>query len=206
MPNLYRYKWSDKNHGWKREEKILKKHEIFIKNSLKQEGMANIGWQITVGESLGTGALVPFGYISGYKEAADKLTDEATKDGLEDLYVFPIMFLYRQYLELILKNMYFKFSEGSIQEKVTFIKKHGHKLRPYWKKCERLLWRSKMSPDNIDKIGSLVSDFEGIDEHSFTFRFYMDKESNITLPKDLCIDLKRLKQVVNELDDLLYGT
>ncbi len=177
-----------------------------MKNSVKQEGIAHLGWQISVDKSLGIGALVPFGYILGYKEAADELTDKAVKCGLEDLYVFPILFLYRQYLELLLKNMYFKYSEDTIQEKKDFVKRNGHKISPYWRKCKHLLCRNETSSDNIDKIDSLVNKFEQIDEHSFTFRYYLDKEFDMTLPKRLFVNLKKLKEAVDEVDDLLYGT
>ncbi len=171
--------------GGKKKGKYSTHQKIFSKYAYKQEGVAYIGWQTTVEQSLEIGRVVPFAYISSYKEAADELVDKAVDSGLEDLYVFPIMFLYRQYLELILKNMYFKFSEDSIQKKGDFVKKYGHKLSPYWKKCEQLLCQSKISSDDIDKIGSLINDFERIDEYSFVFRYYLHKNSNIILPKDL---------------------
>jgi hypothetical protein len=188
------------------EKKSLTNRSVFMEKYIEREGVVCIGWQRYVDELLGMGALIPFGYISGYKEAADELTDKAVECGLEDLYVFPIMFLYRHYLELLLKNMYFKYSKDSIEEKKVFVKKNGHKLSSYWTKCRKLLYMGGISLEDIDKIGDLVNDFERIDEHSFTFRYYLDKNLDMTLPKGLSVDLKKLKESIDKVDDLLYGT
>ena len=49
-----------------------------------------------------TGFLRDYGYIDSYKTAADELVE---KSGAEDLLVFPVVFCYRQYLELVLKTI-----------------------------------------------------------------------------------------------------
>ena len=45
-------------------------------------------------------------YIEGYREAADKLVHDVVESGTnQDILVFPISFLYRQYIELQLKHI-----------------------------------------------------------------------------------------------------
>ena len=45
-------------------------------------------------------------YIEGYREAADKLVHAVVETGTnQDTLVFPISFLYRQYIELQLKHI-----------------------------------------------------------------------------------------------------
>ena len=63
-----------------------------------------------------------YGYIRGYKEAADTIIQQALKKGDNstlDTYVFPACYLYRQYLELALKDIYLTNSKDSRQDKIA---------------------------------------------------------------------------------------
>ena len=80
-----------------------------------------------------------YGYIRGYKEAADTIIQQALKKGDNstlDTYVFPACYLYRQYLELALKDIYLTNSKDSRQDKIATIKSCGHKLVDIWKKVK----------------------------------------------------------------------
>ena len=47
-------------------------------------------------------------YVAGYKDAADKEVEGAINDFSDNL-VYPIMFLYRHYLEIMIKQMFWEF-------------------------------------------------------------------------------------------------
>lgn len=80
--------------------------------------VSQYGWQKDLGDSTYT-----FGYIASYKEAADTLVEKM----LPDLLLFPIVFCYRQYLELLFKNIYHQ--NKSSDEYTAFIKRVSHSLR-----------------------------------------------------------------------------
>ena len=81
--------------------------------------LAQYGWQKYLEEGTFT-----FGYIFSYKEAADRLVEQECPD----LYILPIMFCYRHYLELLLKNICI---EHLGKDYADFLKTESHSL----KKC-----------------------------------------------------------------------
>jgi hypothetical protein len=67
-------------------------------------------------------------YATGYKSAADVLVDNAlTSRSNLDIHVFPIVFLYRQYLELRLKELV---TSGRALVDRPAEQKPNHKLEP----------------------------------------------------------------------------
>src|SRR5712691_2566119 len=80
-------------------------------------------------------------YIMGYKEAGDRLVLSAMEDRSHlDFLVYPIVFLYRQYLELSLKylvregNRLLDFESGS---KTGF--PGSHRFETLWPECKAVL-------------------------------------------------------------------
>ncbi|MDV0443828.1 hypothetical protein [Methanorbis rubei] len=65
-----------------------------------------------------------YGYIQGYKNAADTLIIHALEKGCPfvlDTCVFPVCFLYRQYIELALKKIYLSNTKDTEEEKKTHV-------------------------------------------------------------------------------------
>lgn len=96
-------------------------------------------------------------YVAGYKDAADKVID-ATKNEYLDSLVYPVMFLYRHYLEIMLKQMLWEFrsfhlylekyhgnmEDNTGSEKGDPILKHD--LLKIWKELRKLIekaWRDE---------------------------------------------------------------
>ena len=102
------------------------------KNKLFQDGghyleISHIGWGDTTTQF--------YGYIEGYKTAADNLIENAlaSKDiKTLDTFFFPICFLYRQYLELQMKSIILEYSSVSRRAKQALIKDIGHDLLFAW--------------------------------------------------------------------------
>ncbi|MGL4876100.1 MAG: hypothetical protein ACRC30_15785 [Clostridium sp.] len=67
--------------------------------------MAQYGWRKNFDDETFT-----FRYIDSYKNAADEIVELL----IPDLYIFPIIFSYRQYLELVLKNICYKQMEKEV--------------------------------------------------------------------------------------------
>lgn len=170
------------------------KEKIFKSNNL--DYTAHYGWQKSFGDESFT-----FGYINSYKEAGDILTEERNPD----LLMFPIMFSYRQYLELLLKNICQK-GMANIEYN-EMIKKSSHNLESIWKSCKKILL-ANITEEEMDYIEEVVRIFFVIDPGSFTFRFEKDKkQESRTIKEDyLTINTKNVKKFVDKVDDILRHT
>ncbi|AMA72761.1 hypothetical protein ACKE5C_11180 [Aneurinibacillus thermoaerophilus] len=151
------------------------------------------------------------GYIRGYKEAADNLVDLAIKSeniAVLDTYVFPIVFLYRQFLELSMKEIYLNYSEHSTEDKVKTIDKAGHNLLRIWNEIKPLIQEGCNSNDDdktIKVVEDYINQFHAFDKTSFTFRYPITKKLAPTLDKEYRIDLLNLKQRIDELGHFFSG-
>ena len=159
--------------------------------------MVNIGWQSNVEKELGIEGLKQFGYISGYKDAADDLVDKVLGISLADAYVFPIVFLYRQYLELVLKNLYVK-----IYDKST---KMDHDLSKIWEKVRKKI-KDETTKEGRELIDSVIEEFQQVDPRSFHFRYFWKLDYSSTLPDEMSVDLGLLKERIDKVDTILYGS
>lgn len=75
-------------------------------------------------------------YARGYKDAAEVLIERIEKVTRHDELVYPVMFLYRHYLELTIKKLMIKmrvYDQKLILPKDFY---HEHRLNILWKKCE----------------------------------------------------------------------
>ncbi|MDU4800953.1 MAG: hypothetical protein E6X81_08125 [Clostridium butyricum] len=180
--------------------------KIFSQKYSNSYGVGQIGWQKNVEKSLGIEGLISSGYIMGYKSVADDLVEECYNTALADTYVFPIVFLYRQYIELLLKNIYFKFNSDEQKEKIIFIRKHGHKLSKVWKKVKELMEENNYKKSDIQFIESFIKEFEKNDPNSFNFRYFVNKDFTATLPNEIYVNLLGLKEAIDKVDDILYST
>lgn len=77
------------------------KIEDILKDDIYDIDSAYFGWQ----RNIQSPSIISFGYIESYKNAGDTLVENR---GAPDLMMFPIFFSYRQYLELLLKEVYRK--------------------------------------------------------------------------------------------------
>lgn len=164
---------------------------------------ASIGWQDSMGDGL-----YDFGYIDSFKCAADELVELM----VPDLYVFPIMFCYRQYLELSLKNICYKVMNKD--DYIRLVRRASHKLPELWSIVKE---KMNFSDDDNSYINELVVFFDNIDRDSFSFRYPYNKSlDKRTLDGFLAqyngelsygnINLKAVKNNVEYYDDLIRYT
>ncbi|MEZ9595496.1 hypothetical protein AB4298_12740 [Shewanella sp. 10N.261.52.F9] len=145
----------------------------------KDETNADIGWM---------NDRAPF-YNEGYKSAARELTNDYANRPVneKDTLVFPIVFLYRQYIELTLKDLI-----RELDKKLSYTRADKtlaqHKLLPLWdaaiKQYDSFIQAEKISlvfTSTPNKERLIVNQFNQIDEDSFSFRYASDKKGNETL-------------------------
>lgn len=151
-------------------------------------------------------------YATGYKKAADIVVDQVKNGiGYQDFLVYPVMFLYRHYLELAIKNLIFM--GWSLLNIAPDDDLGGHDIKRYWSKCDALL--HQISPgDSIQAlrdVGRLIDQFSKHDPISMAFRYPVSlpnkttKERQRTLQGLSVVNLRNVQEVIANISVLLDG-
>jgi hypothetical protein len=148
------------------------------------------------------------GYVGGFKMASDRLVEHVASTGNDqDFLVYPIVFAYRQYLELRLKGVLRDASLllGEPAPDPKLMGRHG--LLPLWTKLRPLIERVFLDDSlQLDLIGDRLAEFEAIDPDSFAFRYATSKRGDLSLPTDLRqVNLVGLQKVVEKIASTLDG-
>jgi hypothetical protein len=138
------------------------------------------------------------GCAEGYKEAADILVTQTIEQNLTvDRLIYPILFLYRHYLEIRLKSIIKRLKNiDSNQVKQDF----QHNLKKLWKEIEdqlRLLFPDQI--DSLKEITNCIEKFSEVDPASMTFR-YAELPSHLKL-----INIKNIYEQMQSTGNMLEG-
>jgi hypothetical protein len=149
-------------------------------------------------------------YTISYKEAGDLLMHTALKTGRENHLVFPIIFLYRHYIELVLKEIIVNNWEYlGISKPFPLI----HDVNELWKICRENLQEVDKLVDSqyaesedyereviksYDALGSDICRFAEVDPNSQYFRYPVDSKGNPVI-----MDIKQLAKLLSELPKLI---
>ena len=144
-------------------------------------------------------------YATGYKMAADMIVgniDASDKNFL----VFPIVFLYRQYLELrlkdIIKNGYLLLNKD---KQIHYTKKHN--ISELWNEAINLIKESfpNQSESHLETVDNLIKEFSKVDPGSYCFRYPVDTKGE-PFKYDLShINLRNLYEVIQGIANLIDG-
>ena len=153
-------------------------------------------------------------YCMGYWRAADALVDHLTQArdssvrrpyaAYWESQAYAILFLYRHYLELRLKELFLAY--GGDPVKIN----NEHTLLNIWKEVQKRdddIRSEELSPDSLKDIGTaenIIVQFNDIDRRSEVFRYPKDKKGKVTLPP-MQIDMIRLKEALGWLSQFLDG-
>lgn len=152
-----------------------------------------------------------YGYIRGYKRSADTLVEFALASNrieILDTYIFPVLFLYRQFIELSLKSLYLEYADKSMHEKIQTIKQVSHNLAQMWNKLKPTLIdvsNNKSEEEIVNVVESYIMQYHNFDKGSFKFRYPIDKDANPLIKGEERIDLVNLKERMTELDNFFSG-
>ena len=152
-------------------------------------------------------------YVLGYREAADSIVDQAQEFSV-DLLVYPVMFLYRHYLEISLKHILIVLRRYF--EESSELPDH-HRLDKLWDEVRSLMekkWNTIAHMADYDAIEARIIEFHEVDKSSFSFRYPVTKENvssleqvpNVYKSGRPIINLKQVKEVVHDMAMFLEGT
>lgn len=182
---------------------IFKTGENVFKENIGDQ-FVRIGWQKEVEKGLDMKDLMNFGYISGYKYSADDLVKICRGNSLSEVYVFPIVFLYRQYLELLLKNIVTQLQQI---QKISIPSGNLHDLNAIWNYISPILKHDPhLSDEQIEFVGEVVGEFHKIDPKSSNFRYFFRYGNKLTLNNNVVVDIDLMESEINKVDTILYHT
>ena len=193
-------------------------YDIFYDNKIvpgAYNAQINADWQrkLVIGEN--PISIIPTGYIMAYKEAADTLIEQLSpSDTRMDYLVYPIFFLYRQYLELVFKETYrycYCYNSNRTLDSSRFqnmIKEVSHDIVKSFYMIssefqDRLSKESSVKTEYSD-FTTAIEQISSYDRNSFAFRYYYEKNLHDTIPSELTVNLLELKKLVDDIDTVLY--
>jgi hypothetical protein len=148
-------------------------------------------------------------YAEGYKEGADILAAQLLHgEATLDTVVYPLVFLYRQYIELRLKHLA---RDASRLMDQPFALLHTHRIETLWKKTRQLLEEADKAmgakPDlgDLERVEMILLQLDASDPQSFAFRYPEDKEQRKVLPDLRYINVRALIEQMDEVTGLLEG-
>jgi len=142
-------------------------------------------------------------YGENYKDAADTLVTSAINgDTYVDTVVYPAVFLYRQYLELTLKDIILR-TRRIEHDGRGFPKTHN--LRGLWAETKRLLQKHYRydCPREIEYLDRCFDEFHEHDPDSMAFRYPFDKSGNRHLMNLSHINVRHLMETMGRLANFL---
>lgn len=153
-------------------------------------------------------------YIAGFRKAAKILATNCESTFDRNTLIFPIVYNYRHYLELILKSIlsklnYYITSNAAIDDED--IKKQvfeSHNLDGIWGKIKylkkqldsndlRCFFDSKLDFQKVDRA---IKEITTIDKGSFAFRYAYDKTGNPSIPEE--VQWISIENFVNKMDEV----
>ncbi|RGN59249.1 MULTISPECIES: hypothetical protein [unclassified Bacteroides] len=156
-----------------------------------------------------------FMIISGFYDVAINSLQILKNKGVreKDSHIYPIIYNYRHYLELIIKQTirYFRLAENEItNDEVGY--ESGHCLKKLWSILKTYL--SKIEDVNQQEtiaFDKLLNELNDIDENSFAFRYHCDKGKTIhdkiklTISESKDISLSNLEVVMKKMHCYIEG-
>jgi hypothetical protein len=118
--------------------------------------------------------------------------------------VFPILFLYRHYLELTLKEIiltatqYLEKSHDAI---------NSHNVSQLWEEAKKLISQVDLDIPNDDMVAveNQISQFHSLDKSSMTFRYPVDKQGNVFKNLSDYINIENIREIVDGLHAWCFG-
>lgn len=135
----------------------------------------------------------------GYYKGANLLVETLEKNP-SNILVYPIVFLYRHYIEIQLKAILLEFQTRGCQVNGL----HGHNLERLLTQVNTLCNQESLPPVS-NHICDKILEFNDFDSTSQTFRYSEDRRGNQNIPEHDTLGLASLKETMKGVEQELYG-
>jgi len=121
------------------------------------------------------------------------------------LTIYPICFLYRHHIELMLKAL-IKLGGQLRYGRADYPK--DHRIRQLWQACRPLLEHACPDGNRADTqiVENCISEFAALDPSGESFRYDEDRQGNPNFTKDFQLNLGNMRDVMNRLSGFLTGS
>ena len=132
-------------------------------------------------------------FVTAYKESADALVESAiARRAVLDVVLFPILFLYRHYLELELKNLVM------IHRKLLGADPdypQHHSLKALWDEAKTGIREDYGAdcPVEVDYLDSCIDELNAHDPASFSFRYPRDRKKLVVSRLPRLVNVRELR-------------
>ncbi|MHB8086008.1 MAG: hypothetical protein ACYDHZ_09285 [Dehalococcoidia bacterium] len=145
-------------------------------------------------------------YAEGYRKAGDAMVEYIIDNDMDqDLLVYPIAFLYRQYLELRIKELW-RVSSKVLGRKATAFR--GHDLMMLWSRVRpnvEQAWPESKIISDLEAIEEKLGELCAVDRFSESFRYPEDRRGAPSLARMRYINLAQLQKVIQAISNVLDG-
>ena len=145
-------------------------------------------------------------YIEGYRRAANVLVEHVRTNRTDlDCLVYPIIFLYRHYIELQLK--YIIRNGRRLLDQTGDFPKH-HKLDTLWGEARKILEKVYEGDpkEELDKVEEYINQLNSRDLWGSAFRYPTDMNGNKALPDLMHINIGNFSEIIEKVAKFLGGT
>ena len=143
-------------------------------------------------------------YAEGYKRAGDILVKYVIDNKCDqDFLIYPIVFSYRQYLELRLKEL-ITVSSSLLDQNIDV--STSHDLMSLWGKVRpsiEKVWPHSQTKSYLDAVRDRIKELCSVDPGSYAFRYPEDTRGEPTLTGVQHINLKHLRNVVQAISNVV---
>jgi len=142
-------------------------------------------------------------YADNYRAGADALIRSATDgNAVLDAVIYPIVFLYRHYIELCLKDIVF-LGRRLQDDSRPFPKVHN--LSALWVEAKQLLVTHYGNdvPPGLQNLNGIIDEFTQHDPNSQAFRYPWDRKGNPHLQEIQHINIRNLQETMDRVASFL---
>lgn len=147
-------------------------------------------------------------YTEGYRRAADILINHIDESGRDqDFLVYPVLFLYRHHLELLIKQIIgLALALAEDPDKHQY-KKDDHNLNNLWPLAQKLILEVDDSyrPSDFKIVKEVVKALHQADERATDFRYARRNDGIRSLEGIHYVNTSRFGEKMGEASDLLDG-
>ncbi|PAT01137.1 hypothetical protein CI105_08385 [Candidatus Izimaplasma bacterium ZiA1] len=146
-----------------------------------------------------------FPYINGYGEASKYLLESDVFD-IQDI-VFPILYLYRNCIELSLKGLIYSRHDNLDKPPLKIFKKKKHSILGLWNTMRDEVKRHNEGSDDTDLISfdKYIQVLHDFDNKSDIFRYPCDKNLNMYFQTEFINDINNFRDLFQEMISFLDG-
>lgn len=143
-------------------------------------------------------------FVVAYRKAAEILVERIPEEVIwVNFLVFPIVFLYRHYLELRLKTI---IQDGKALDGIARHTDNEHRLLTLWGQCRPIIeqWLVDCPKSDLDSVEDTLKQFENLDSKSQAARYPIDnKAENASNLLNIRINVKKFADTVTKTANFL---